>query len=30
MNNKGTLYISYFAKINKGKGVKLSIARYNP
>lgn len=28
--NKGILYTSYFAKINKGKGIKLSVARYNP
>lgn len=27
---KGTLYTSYFAKIKQGKGIKLSIARYNP
>ena len=28
--NKGKLYTSYFAKLNKGIGVKISIARYNP
>lgn len=27
---KGTLYTSYFAKLNKGIGIKISIARYNP
>jgi uncharacterized protein YeaO (DUF488 family) len=26
----GTLYTSYFAKLKKGIGVKISIARYNP
>lgn len=27
---KGTLYTSYFSKIKQGKGIKLSVARYNP
>lgn len=26
----GTLYTSYFAKLKKGVGIKISIARYNP
>jgi uncharacterized protein YeaO (DUF488 family) len=26
----GTLYTSYFAKLKKGIGVKISVARYNP
>lgn len=28
--NKGTLYTSYFAKLKQGKGIKVSIARFNP
>lgn len=28
--NKSKLYTSYFAKLNKGIGIKISIARYNP
>lgn len=28
--NNGKLYTSYFAKLNKGIGIKISIARYNP
>ena len=27
---KGTLYTSYFSKTKQGKGIKLSVARYNP
>ena len=27
---KGKLYTSYFAKLKYGKGLKISIARYNP
>ena len=27
---KGTLYLSNFANIKKGKGIKISIARYSP
>lgn len=27
---KGILYTSYFSKIKQGKGIKLSVARYNP
>lgn len=27
---KGKLHTSYFSKIKKGEGVKISIARYNP
>ena len=27
---KGKLYTSYFAKLKKGIGLKISIARYNP
>lgn len=27
---KGTLYTSYFAKIKQGKGIKISVARFNP
>lgn len=27
---KGKLYTSYFAKLNKGIGIKISIARFNP
>lgn len=27
---KGTLYTSYFAKLKQGKGIKFSVARYNP
>ena len=28
--NKGKLYTSYFSKLKYGKGVKISVARYNP
>lgn len=28
--NSGTLYTSYFARIKQGKGIKLSVARFNP
>ena len=27
---KGKLYTSYFSKLKYGKGVKISVARYNP
>lgn len=27
---KGVLYTSYFSKLKQGKGIKLSIARFNP
>lgn len=28
--NKGKLHTSYFSKIKYGKGIKISVARYNP